>query len=140
MFEIAKIIMMTLSMMGQPTENIATINTDNPYVGTWEWEQTVISGRGGKSTANPASAGITRKVTITKNGKVIIKEDGKITCEGNFIISKRDGDEEAQEGELNDRVEEGCLKGLFRIKEGKLEHYQYLGCPSSLSTYTRVGS
>lgn len=138
MFELAKIIMMTLSLMGQPTEDMTTIKTDNPYAGTWEWEQTVVSGRGGKQTANPKSEGVTRIVTITKEGKVTIKENGKITCESDFVISG--GDEDEPEGELNDSVDEGCMKGLFRIKDGKLDHYQYLGCPSSLSTYSRVGS
>ena len=125
-------------MIGQPTENITPENTDNPYVGTWQWEQTVVSGRGGKSTANPENAGITRIISISNDGKVIIKENDKITCESDFIVSG--GDEDGEEGDLNDSIDEGCMKGLFRIKDGKLDHYQYLGCPSSLSTYARVGS
>jgi hypothetical protein len=137
MFEITKIIIITLSMMGQPTENINTINTDNPYIGTWEWEQTVVSGRGGKHTANPESAGITKEITITEDGKVIIKENGEITCESDFIISSN---EDQAKGGLNDSVYGGCLKGSFSIKDGKLEHYQYLGCPSSLSTYSNLKS
>lgn len=138
MFEIAKIIMMTLSLMGQPTEDINTTNSDNPYAGTWEWEQTVVSTRGGKSTVTPESEDVTRIVRITKKGKVTIKENGKVTCESKFVISGTE--EDGEEGGLNDSVDEGCFKGLFRIKDGKLENYRYLGCPSSLSTYRKVKS
>lgn len=135
MFGIIKAIMMTLALSGSPAENIA-INTDNPYVGTWEWEKTTVKGRGGENTTDPSTANITRQIIITADHKVQVLENGKITCEGDFTISGSDDNEDDRD--LNDSIDEGCMKGIVGVIDGQLQHYVYLGCPSSTSYYNKA--
>lgn len=131
MYGVIKAIMMALALSGSPAENTAT-NVDNPYVGTWEWEKTITSGRGGQHTADATTTELTRQIIITTENKVQILENGKITCEGDFTINEK-GDATG----MNYNVAEGCMKGNVHIVDGKLKHYVYLGCPSSTSFYTK---
>jgi len=104
------------------------------YVGTWTWEETTVSGRGGKSTTTAEETKIIKQLVIAADGTASLLESGKETCSASISLEETDG----PNGGFDHSIVSDCIKGSIGIKDGKLIHYQYLGCPSSLSTYAKA--
>ncbi len=134
MFDIIKIIIMSLSITGATTGDIMEKQTTHPYEGTWEWEQSITKGRGGEIVQNPESESMTKQIVIGADYSVKVIENGEVTCESTLIASKT----HMPKGELEDYFESDCIKGSFGVIDGQLKQYQYLGCPSTTTTYSRV--
>lgn len=129
-----KLITMALAMTTATSGEMDTTIVDNPYAGTWEWEQTTIVGRGGQSVSNPITSKTTKLIVITEDFKVQVLVNDELSCEGTLEVNKL----EAPNGIYADSFKSDCINGSFGISEGTLMHYEYLGCPSSTTLYTKV--
>ncbi len=136
-YEIIKIVSLSLMTISSgnlqkemPVESVESA----AYIGTWEWTSSTISGRGGKNTVTAEDSKDTKTITITKENKVLVYTNGKLECEGTFKLKTGKGANDP----MANNIESPCLKGHFSIKDGMLNQYEYLGCPSRNSLYKKV--
>ncbi len=131
MFEIAKILsiaILSLNSGNLDKENVSP--TTNEFIGTWEWVSTSISGRGGVNTTLASDTEMTKTIVITEDFLLKVIENGKTVCEDNFEFIETNKP-------MGNNIKGECLKGNFSIKDGTLNQYEYLGCPSSNTTYVK---
>ncbi len=133
-YELAKIIGLSLmTLTGTTTEKKSTNPDFESFIGMWEWVSTSTAGRGGIHVATAEITGTTKTITISEDGKISIHENSKLVCEGGFeLLTTKSNDP------LVNNFKSDCMKGSLSFKDGNLQQYEYLGCPSRTTLYKRI--